>query len=126
MIKQALVTTMTATVLAGGVSLAGAGEASATTPGLQRTIDTIAHTAKHHNPYLGVVPASDMRVGRVRISGSYASVVMAPKDGRTDPAQALVRRDRTGWHVVTMGTEGVGCSLPSATRRSLLLWGSCG
>ncbi len=124
MMKRALVTMTTATLLAGGVSVAGAGQASAST-GLSRTITAIAYAAKHHNPYLGDVPASDMRVGRVRISGSYASVVVTPKDGRTDPAQVLERRDARGWHVVTMGTDGIGCSLPSATRRSLQFWGTC-
>ncbi|GAB3579103.1 hypothetical protein [Calidifontibacter terrae] len=123
MIKQALAMTGAAAVLAGGVTATGTSAASASTLG--HTVTAIAYAAKHHNPYLGQVPATDIRVGRVRISGSYASVVVTPKDGRTDPAQVLERHDSRGWHVVTMGTDGVGCSLSAATRRSLLLWGPC-
>lgn len=126
MIKQALAATMTATVLAGGIALAGTSSAQAATrKAPARTLTAIAYAAKHQNPYLGTVPASDLRVGRIRISGSYASVVVTPKDGRTDPVQVLERHDRRGWHVVTLGTEGVGCNLPKATRGSLLLWGTC-
>lgn len=81
------------------------------------------------SPLLGDVPASDITVSKIRYASSnsnWASALVTPKDGRTDPAQVLVHRAKGSWSAKDLGTFGVGCGIVSSSVRSQLgLHGNC-
>lgn len=81
------------------------------------------------SPLLGDVPASDITVSKIRYASSnsnWASALVTPKDGRTDPAQVLVHRAKGAWSAKDLGTFGVGCGIVSSSVRSQLgLHGNC-
>lgn len=73
---------------------------------------------------LGEVPASVVSVRSIRVAaadGTWASAVAHPTDQRTDDAFVALHRVKGSWTVVTLGTAGVGCSVPTALRSDLHL-----
>lgn len=73
---------------------------------------------------LGEVPASDVSVLSIRVAAAnadWASAVAHPEDRRTDDAFVALHRVRGRWSVVTLGTAGVGCVVPTALRTDLHL-----
>lgn len=73
---------------------------------------------------LGDVPASDVAVRTVRLAStdaSWASATIHPIDQRTDDARVALHQVNGRWQVVTLGTAGVGCVVPTALRTGLHL-----
>lgn len=85
--------------------------------------------AVHRSPLLGHVPASQAAVSAVKLTQDrrWASALVTPRNGQTDPAQVLLQHDAQGrWHVRDLGTMSVGCEIaPNAVRVKLGLNGGC-
>ncbi|GMA40169.1 hypothetical protein [Mobilicoccus caccae] len=113
-----------ATKTAGQYRVVRSAQLRRSTAALQRAATLKAVTkAVHSSEFTEGVAASAYSVRDLRTSGSWARVTLTPKQAaELDPATVLLRKTRSTWTVVDLGTAGVGCEVaPNSTLKALKL-----